>query len=78
MAPRHYISGSLNPLLASIPPELQETDFGDCSPTDLGWSGDLSEVAERVPHHRPRAVRAAINSRAQRSEDRFFRVDRKP
>ena len=34
----HYLLGSLNPLLASHPPEIQNIDFVDCSPTDLGWS----------------------------------------
>jgi len=33
----HYFSGSLNPLLASIPPKIREIDHGDCLASDLGW-----------------------------------------
>ena len=35
-APMHYLSGSFDPLLASISPKISEIDFGDCSPTDVG------------------------------------------
>ena len=37
LALMHCLSGSLNPLLASIPPRIQEIDFGDA--TRRIWGG---------------------------------------
>ena len=40
----HYLSGSLNLLLASIPPKTWEIDFCDCLTSDLGWKNTLCLV----------------------------------
>jgi len=48
MAPMRHLSGSLNPLLASIDPKIQEIDFCDCLASDLGWR--RTHVNEVRPH----------------------------
>ena len=49
MAPMHYLSGSFDPLLASIPPKICEIDFRNCSASTLEQLRRLTPHATQVP-----------------------------